>query len=90
MKLKRYTVYKCDYCDFESRDFKKAEKHEAEHFGLTVEEFRHWKTLKANAQSMGTAVSGTKNEETERMFDEAVEKLLNFEKEHGIESIIRL
>ena len=82
--MKQYTVYGCDYCDFESKSFNETEKHEAEHFGLTIEEFHHWKTLKANVQSCSSTISRTKNEETEKMFDESVEKLIAFEKEHGI------
>lgn len=84
--MKQYMVYKCDYCDFKSNGFAETEKHEAEHFGLTVEEFHHWNALKANAQSCGATISRTKNEETEKMFDDAIEKLIAFEKAHGIES----
>ena len=33
---------------------------------------------------MGCVVSRIKNEETEQKFDEAIQNLLDFEKEHGI------
>jgi hypothetical protein len=60
------------------------EKHEANHFGLTVEEFHHWNTLKESVRSCSSTIYQTKNEETERLLDEAVAKLVAFEKEHNI------
>lgn len=41
--------------------------------------------LKENARHASTVVGVTKNEQTDKAFDEAIEKLLTFEKEHGIE-----
>ena len=40
--------------------------------------------LKSYAAYMGGVVSRIKNEETEQKFDEAIQNLLDFEKEHGI------
>lgn len=40
--------------------------------------------LKSYAAYMGSVVSRIKNEETEQKFDEAIQNLLDFEKEHGI------
>lgn len=84
--MRQYIVYKCDYCDFESKSFAETEKHEAEHFGLTVDEFHRWNTLKAEVKSYGEIISRTKNEKTEKMFDDAIEKLIVFEKAHGIKN----
>lgn len=59
-------------------------KCEASHFGLTVIEMREWKNLKENAKHAGTVVGTAKNEQTDKAFDEAIEKLLAFEQEHNL------
>lgn len=54
--------------------------------GLTVEEMESYKTLKSFAAYMGSVVANRNNEETRSKFNEAVEKLMAFEKEHGIKA----
>ena len=46
--------------------------------------YAEWKKLKNNAEGTSARLYYTKNENTEREFDEAVEALVNFEKENGI------
>ena len=58
---------------------------EAGHYGLTVEEYSHWLALKKLAEDTGRKTGIAKNEKTEAAFDEAVQKLLSFEKEHHLE-----
>lgn len=84
--MKQYTVYVCEKCGFECRDVHEMEKHEADHDGLTVEEMHTWNFMKTFAAYMGSVVSNTNNEETRQKFDEAVEKLIAFEKDHGIKN----
>lgn len=43
--MKMYMVYKCEYCDFESKSFAETQRHETEHFGLTIDEFHHWNNV---------------------------------------------
>ena len=82
--MKEYTMYVCETCGYESKDYRDMKSHEASHLGLTVEEAETYRALKSFAAYMGSVVTETKNEETERKYDEAVEKLIAFEKEHGI------
>lgn len=82
--MKQYTMYVCDTCGYESKNAKEMKEHEAAHFKLTAEEAKQYEELKDSAAYMGYVVSRTKNEETEQKFDEAIQDLLNFEKEHGI------
>ena len=77
-------MYVCEICGYESKDAEEVKKHEAAHMNLTAEEAKQYEELKASAAYMGYVVSRTKNEETEQKFDEAIQDLLNFEKEHGI------
>ena len=82
--MKQHIIYECDNCGKKSKDKVEIMKCEASHFGLTVIEMREWKNLKENAKHTGTVVGTTKNEQTDRAFDEAIKKLLTFEKEHNL------
>lgn len=59
-------------------------QHEADHLGLTVKEMEQYRALKSFAAYMGSFVSHTKNKVTDKKFDDAIQNLLDFEKEHGI------
>jgi hypothetical protein len=78
--VKQYTIYVCETCGYESKDAKEIMQHEADHLGLTVKEMEQYRALKSFANYMGSVVSHTKNE----AFDDAIQNLLDFEKEHGI------
>lgn len=84
--MKQYTVYVCETCGYESRDVEDMRMHEASHLGLTVEEMETYRALKSFAAYMGSVVANRNNEETRNKFDESVEKLVTFEKEHGIKA----
>ena len=84
--MKQYTMYICETCGYESRDFKEMREHEAAHLGLTVEEMETYRALKSQASYMGSVVANRKNEETERKFDEAIKELIDFEKAHRIKN----
>lgn len=58
---------------------------EAVHYGLSVDEYNKWLALKKLAENAGKMVSIAKNEKTDREFDVAVQKLVDFEKEHNLE-----
>ena len=82
--MKQVTVYICETCGYESRDYMEMRRHEASHLGLTLDEVETYRALKSFASYMGSVVAETNNEETRRKFDEAVEKLVAFERQHGI------
>ena len=82
--MKQYTVYVCETCGYRSEDAKEIMQHEADHLGLTVKEMEQYRALKSFAAYMGSVVSHTKNEATDKAFDDAIQNLLDFEKEHGI------
>ena len=82
--MKQYTVYVCETCGYESKSFDDMEKHEASHLGLTVEEFYEYTGLKYIASYKGSIMFFRNNEDTRRDFDSAVERLVAFEKAHGI------
>lgn len=84
--MKQYTVYVCETCGYESKDAEEIMQHEADHLGLTVKEMEQYRALKSFASYVGFLVSQTKNEVTDKAFDDAIQNLLDFEKEHGIKA----
>ena len=82
--MKQHIIYECENCRKQSKDREEIMKCEASHFGLTIAEMQEWKNLKENARHAGAVVGTTKNEHTDKAFDEAIEKLIAFEKEHEI------
>lgn len=84
--MKSYMVYICETCGYESKDAKEVMQHEAAHLGLTVEEMEQYRALKSFAFYMGSVVSHTKNDATDKAFDDAIHNLLDFEQEHGIKN----
>ena len=84
--MKQYTVYVCETCGYESRDVEDMRIHEASHLGLTLKEMETYKAMKSFAVYMGSVIANRKNEETERKYDEAIQVVIDFEKEHGIKA----
>ena len=82
--MKRYTIYECEICGKKSKDQKEILQCEAAHIGLTVDEKQEWERLKEDVRHKSAIVSITKNEETDKAFDDAIAKVMEFEKQHGI------
>ena len=85
--MKQYMVYVCETCGYKSEDAEEIMQHEADHLGLTVKEMEQYRALKSFAAYMGSVVSHTKNDATYKAFDDVIQKLLEFEKEHRIKKI---
>ena len=84
--MKKYTIYVYETCGYESRDVEDMRIHEASHLGLTLKEMETYKAMKSFATYMGSVIANRKNEETERKYDEAIQVVIDFEKEHGIKA----
>ncbi len=82
--MKTYQIYECEICGKQSKNADEIIKCECTHLGLTVEENREWEHLKNVVKHCSYVVSKMKKEESERSYDEAIEALLKFEKEHGL------
>lgn len=82
--MKQYIIYECETCGKRSDDREEIMKCEAAHLGLTISDKQEWESLKERVRYAGAVVNTTKNEETDKAFDEAIETLIAFEKEHGI------
>ena len=84
--MKQIICFKCENCGKLSDDREEILKCEASHYGLTVAEKREWDNLKEECRYAGAIVSKTNNEEMRKKFDSAIERCMNFEREHNIES----
>lgn len=82
--MKLHTIFECEECGKQSSDRAEILECEASHLGLTVAEKQEWERLKENVRYKGSIVSTTKNETTDKDFDEAIKRVMDFEKEHGI------
>ena len=88
--MKCKTVYCCEFCDaLPFADMDAARIHEASHFGLTIQLYREWGDLTRAAERAGCQVGIASNPETRKNFDDAIERLCDFEKAHSIPSEIR-
>lgn len=53
---------------------------------MTIEEYRRWQELKSKLAHASYTVSVTKNETTDKAFDDAINAIIDFEQQHGIAS----
>ena len=82
--MKQHIIFECETCGKQSENREEIMKCEAAHLGLTIAEKQEWESLKERVRYAGVVVNRTKNEETDKAFNEAIETLLAFEKEHKI------
>ena len=82
--MKAILEYQCDFCGFRGTK-QEVFRHEAEHYGLTPEEYAEWDRLDTAVKKASHLMGGMKNERTEADLDRAVEAVLAFEKAHGLE-----
>lgn len=82
-------LYKCECCNFTTKNFELAEKHEAAHYGLTVKEKHTYDALKSSVFYANMLISGKSSfnvdkDNAERYHNETERKLINFERNHGL------
>ena len=71
--MKSYTKYICEVCGKESSDIAEIRKCEASHHGLTLDVAKQHNELIKAVEKCGRVVSITKNADTNKAFDDAVE-----------------
>jgi hypothetical protein len=82
--MKQYVSYICEKCNKESRNANEIKECEATHLGLTSDEKIKYDGLKEIVRRCSYAVNITKNAKTDKEFDDAINEIIAFEKEHGI------
>ena len=82
-EMKQHIIFECETCGKQSENREEIMKCEAAHLGLTIAEKKTYDFLKDRVKNASLVVSRTKNEETNKAFDKAVNELLDFEKEFG-------
>lgn len=84
--MNQMTVYTCEHCDFSTTDKQECLAHEANHYGLTPEEYAQWRQLFKDASHAGIILGITRTPKTVADFELIIHKLVAFEIEHHIES----
>ena len=83
--MKIIQTYICENCGKESRDKEEIQLCEARHIGLkSTKELADYKYLECQAKHCGYMVSVTNNDHTRSDYDEAIAKLIMFEREHNM------
>ena len=82
--MKQHVIYECKTCGKKSENKEDILECEAAHLGLTIAEKKTYDFLKDRVKNASSVVSITKNEETDKAFDKAINELMDFEKEFGI------
>ena len=82
--MKQHIIYECKTCGKKSENNEDILECEAAHLGLTIAEKKTYDFLKKRAEYADSVVSRTKTEETDKAFDKAINELMDFEKEFGI------
>lgn len=82
--MKLHTIFECEECGRQSLSRTEIMECEASHLGLTVAEKQEWERLKEDVRYKSAIVSSCKNESTDKDFDEAIKRVLDFEKRYGI------
>lgn len=73
--MKQYIIYECEACGKQSKDREEIMNCESSHLGLTIAEMQEWEKLKEDVRYASSVVGTTKNEQTNKAFDEKIEKL---------------
>ena len=82
--MKQHVIYECKTCGKKSENKEDILECEAAHLGLTIAEKKTYDFLKDRVKNASSVISITKNEETDKAFDKAINELMDFEKEFGI------
>lgn len=82
--MKTIMMYQCEKCRKIYDSAIQAMTCEAAHYGLTLEEYYHWMELLKTVKEAGAMNSISKNERTDKAFDDAVIQLVEFEKEYKL------
>ncbi len=84
--MKMYQIYVCEKCGKTSTSQEEIEQCEATHMGLTVSEMHTYQSLESAVKYFSAVLYRTNNAKAREAYDDAIEKLLSFEKEHGLTS----
>jgi hypothetical protein len=82
--MKQYIMYECEKCGLRSKYSQEIKECEAGHLNLSLDEYLEYEKLKDRAAYCGRVTSVCKNEQTDMQFDNAINELIAFEKEHEI------
>lgn len=77
-------VYECDFCGFHSDSRIDVVKHEASHYGLTLEEYTEWMRLDTLVKRRSHIYTDCHNSRTEADLEASIKELMAFEALHKL------
>lgn len=83
--MRTITKFVCDKCGKEFESERDAITHESAHYGITPEEWLEWKLLIYRVNDRRLIYKRASSEPNAVFVDMAIEKLREFETEHGLE-----
>ena len=79
------TIYRCEVCGTEYKKKSDARKHEAHHFGLSLDQYERWGYLTRDVESMERVLSdGRHGQALIQAHQEAKRTLKQYEEGHGL------
>lgn len=79
------TIYRCEICGTEYEKKAEARKHEAHHFGLSLDQYERWGHLARDVESMERVLSdGRHGQALIQAYQEAVKTLKQYEESHSL------
>lgn len=82
--MKTIQVYQCEICARQSASYEEIEKCEARHLGVTIEELYIYGELRQQVRAWKHLLERNGAEDAEKGLEEAMNKLAEFEKKHGL------
>ena len=82
--MQRVIQYWCEVCGKHDTKFETIRDCECKHLGITAADLEKWKVLRETAVRKSAIYTREHNFRTEAEFDEAIEKLVDFEKGHNL------
>ena len=82
--VKRIVIYECSKCGRRSQNKEEIMRCDAAHMGLTVDEKMEYEKLRQACVDAGSLNSRRSNEETNKIWDDAIYACLAFEHDHHI------
>lgn len=85
--MRTITIYECEQpgCKFSTKDYKEMRLHEANHLGInSLSVYAQYSDLQQKVRTASYTLMVTKNEETDAAYDNAIKKIMEFEKLYNI------
>lgn len=84
--MKIIQMYQCKHkgCTHLTADYNEALTHEANHYNIDLPTYQQWDLLKTKVNRLASNLLDHNNDDSDKEYNDAVEKLIKFETDNGI------